>query len=97
MSGFIATVTLLHYTHRCRLQRMAGGGYSERRFQRALAAFRADSERFFALIFAARAGPPLSPPMRPKAAAMARISSVISGCESASLRSAIVSMIRTAD
>ena len=62
-------------------------------FHRAVAAFFAISERFLAVSLIALAGPPISPPRRPRAAAAALTSAGISGF---SVLSAIVSMIRTA-
>jgi hypothetical protein len=70
-------------------------------FQRARAAFLAIETRSFFVSFAARAGPPIFPPMRPNVAAAARIASVISigassqGASDSDL-AAIVFMTRTA-
>jgi len=52
--------------------------------QRVSAAFFAISDRFFAVSFSARLGPPIFPPIRPNEAAAARISGVISASGSAS-------------
>jgi len=102
--GSFRPVNSAVYTRRLRdatLKAPLASCYSRRFPHLAAAAFFAISERLFALRFAARAGPPSFPPMRPNAAAAARIASVIStGASSqgalASDLAAIVFITRTA-